>query len=312
VSDLILHHYPASPFAEKIRAILGYKDLAWSSVVIPVIMPKPDLTALTGGYRKTPVLQLGCDVYCDTFRIARLLDELHPERPVFRPQQAALALAAGRFFDSALFFAVIAHLFQPQAIGAAFASMPPAEASGFAKDRSDMMRGAKVAFPGLDEARAVFAEVLGGLEAQLGHGAAFLLGAEPGWADFCAYHPLRSVGENPGLAQALAPYPGVRAWLGRMAGFGHGGPTELSSGAALAIAKGAKPRLLPASSGPDLDGIEPGDEVEVAASDYGTDPVRGALVHVSADELALRRSDERAGEVVVHFPRIGFRVRRAG
>lgn len=29
--DLILHHYPSSPFSEKIRLILGYKKLAWKS-----------------------------------------------------------------------------------------------------------------------------------------------------------------------------------------------------------------------------------------------------------------------------------------
>ena len=57
-TELILHHYAMSPFAEKIRAILGYKGLSWRSVDIPVVMPKPDLTALTGGYRKTPVLQI--------------------------------------------------------------------------------------------------------------------------------------------------------------------------------------------------------------------------------------------------------------
>jgi hypothetical protein len=45
----ILHHYPVSPFAEKIRAILGYKRIAWQSVQIPMVMPKPDLVALTGG-----------------------------------------------------------------------------------------------------------------------------------------------------------------------------------------------------------------------------------------------------------------------
>jgi len=56
MSELILHHYPNSPFAEKIRLILGHKKLPWKSVFIPMIMPKPDLTALTGGYRKTPVL----------------------------------------------------------------------------------------------------------------------------------------------------------------------------------------------------------------------------------------------------------------
>ena len=113
MSDLILHHYAASPFAEKIRAILGYKRLAWRSVDIPVVMPKPDLTALTGGYRKTPVLQIGCDVYCDTTLIARVLDEIAPERPVYRREQAGVAVPAGRWLDHQLFFAVVAQLFDP-------------------------------------------------------------------------------------------------------------------------------------------------------------------------------------------------------
>jgi glutathione S-transferase len=312
MSELILHHYPASPFAEKIRSILGYKELPWRSVVIPVIMPKPDLTALTGGYRKTPVLQVGCDVYCDTYRIAQLLDELHPAPPVFRREQAGVAVAAGRFFDSTLFFACIAHLFQPKALASSVASMPQEQAAGFAKDRGEMMRTARVPFPTIDEALGILGDVLRRLDAQLGERRPFLLGADPGWADFCAYAPLRSMRTNPALEGELSPYPGVLAWIDRMAGFGNGRPAELPAADALAIARDAEPRPLPASSGPALDGIAPGDPVEVAASDYGTDPVRGTLVHVGPDEVALRRRDERAGEVVVHFPRIGFAVRKAG
>ncbi|HCE29343.1 MAG TPA: glutathione S-transferase, partial [Comamonadaceae bacterium] len=66
MTHLILHHYPASPFAEKVRCVLGFKNLAWKSVIIPSVMPKPDVVALTGGYRRTPLLQIGADIYCDT------------------------------------------------------------------------------------------------------------------------------------------------------------------------------------------------------------------------------------------------------
>ena len=75
MSELILHHYPQSPFAEKARLMLGFKGLSWRSVHIPPMSPKPDLTALTGGYRKTPVLQVGADIYCDTALIARRLEQ---------------------------------------------------------------------------------------------------------------------------------------------------------------------------------------------------------------------------------------------
>ena len=62
MNTLILHHYNESPYAEKIRALLGYKGLSWRSVMMPRIAPKPDMVALTGGYRTVPVLQIGADV----------------------------------------------------------------------------------------------------------------------------------------------------------------------------------------------------------------------------------------------------------
>ena len=87
MNNIILHHFDSSPFAEKIRLALGFKNLAWSSVNIPMVMPKPDLTALTGGYRKTPVMQLGADIFCDTQCIAAALERLHPQPTLF-PQDS--------------------------------------------------------------------------------------------------------------------------------------------------------------------------------------------------------------------------------
>src|SRR6185295_14804638 len=77
MTDIILHHYDTSPYAEKVRTGLGLKGLAWASVELPQIMPKPNLTALTGGYRKTPVLQIGADIYCDSQLIMRELERRH-------------------------------------------------------------------------------------------------------------------------------------------------------------------------------------------------------------------------------------------
>src|SRR2546423_8534574 len=91
---IILHHYETSPYSEKVRLGFGLKGLAWQSVEIPAIMPKPDLTALTGGYRKTPVLQIGADIYCDSQLIMRELERRYPT-PSFYPvgRGAADALA---------------------------------------------------------------------------------------------------------------------------------------------------------------------------------------------------------------------------
>jgi glutathione S-transferase len=55
MSEIILHHYPESHFAEKIRRILAYKGRPWRGVEQPFMMPKPDLIPLTGGNRRIPV-----------------------------------------------------------------------------------------------------------------------------------------------------------------------------------------------------------------------------------------------------------------
>ena len=48
--------------------------------------------------------------------------------------------------------------------------------------------------------------------------------------------------------------------------------------------------------------------VRVVPDDYGFDPVEGELVASSRHEVALRREAPEVGEVIVHFPRAGFRV----
>ena len=79
MTDLILHQYPQSPVAEKVRVGFGIKNLHWSSVEIPRIPPKPDLIPLTGGYRRTPVMQIGADIYCDSQCILRELEKRYPQ-----------------------------------------------------------------------------------------------------------------------------------------------------------------------------------------------------------------------------------------
>src|SRR6185436_19379337 len=105
---LILHHYAGSPFSEKVRLMLGFKGLAWRSVPIPVIMPKPDVIALTGGYRRTPILQSGADIWCDSALIARVLEARAPA-PTLYPASAPLAPLLAQWADSTLFWTVIPH-----------------------------------------------------------------------------------------------------------------------------------------------------------------------------------------------------------
>ena len=102
MAEIILHHYPQSPVAEKARVALGIKGLAWDSVIIPRVPPKPDLMPLTGGYRRTPVMQIGADIYCDSQCILRELERRHPEPSLIPGQSAGLVWGVSRWTDGPL------------------------------------------------------------------------------------------------------------------------------------------------------------------------------------------------------------------
>ncbi len=306
---IILHHYAGSLFSEKIRVILGLKGLAWSSVSISPIMPRPDLMPLTGGYRKTPVMQIGADIYCDTRIIAARLDELSPEPALEDPQRPFVADAISLWADSHLFRVVVGVCFSRAAIAAQLGQLSEAQRQAFAKDRAELARGAT----GLDRlapevASAALIGHLERLERQLAPGSGFLLGAVPRIADFSVYHCLWLVRKNTAVAGLFEPYPAVIRWMDRIAAYGHGERAELDSRAALEIATRSTPSPIGGFEPMLPPGIELGARVSVVPLDYGLVPVTGELVIASSSELAIRRTDSTAGEIVVHFPRAGFRV----
>lgn len=103
MSDLILHHYWPSPFAHKIRLALGLSGIPWKSVEIPRIPPKPLLMPLTAGYRRTPVLQSGADVYCDTQNIVRALTEVTDNHQLLPTELQGKILAFTDWADGTVF-----------------------------------------------------------------------------------------------------------------------------------------------------------------------------------------------------------------
>lgn len=304
--ELILHHYPTSPFAEKVRLILGYKRLAWRSVHIPIVMPKPDVIALTGGYRKTPLLQIGVDVYADTALIARVLEARQPEPALYPRAASGLAQMLAQWADSHLFWTVIPYVLQPAGVPHLFAGLPPEAVKAFMKDRAAFSAGMPRRTPA--DAEAALHVQLAWLESHLADGRAFLAGEAPSIADFSAAHALWFVRRAAPLAGILDAYPALAAWHRRVLDFGHGSASPMDSDDALAVA-GAGTRPMPTVVEPGL-GFELGDAVTVTPIDVGRDPSAGMLVGLTRDEVVVRRSDERAGTVHVHFPRLGFHIQR--
>ena len=103
MSKVILHHYPLSPYSEKIRLALGLKGVSWNSVEIPVWTPRPKLTPMTGGYRRTPILQVGAEFYCDTLHILRAIEELGTSGSLYPKGQEGLAKALGWWIEKGSF-----------------------------------------------------------------------------------------------------------------------------------------------------------------------------------------------------------------
>jgi glutathione S-transferase len=305
MKPLILHHYDGSPFSEKVRLMLGFKAAEWLSVKIPVILPKPDVVALTGGYRKTPVAQVGADIYCDSALIAKLIDARVPERTLY-PASAPLAPLLAQWADSTLFWTVIPYTMQPAGLAHVFAGVPPEVLKAFAADRAPFTANMKRQT--VADATVNLGAYVTALDGQLADGRKFLFGEQPSIADFSVAHCLWYVKRGGPVAEILAPRQHLLGWHERVLAFGHGQPTKLTGEQAVAIAAAADGHEATQVQ-PGL-GFEPGQAVTVTPTDYGMDPVAGTLVGLSADEVVLQRVDERAGTVHVHFPRTGYQIKQ--
>jgi glutathione S-transferase len=308
MSELILHHYPASPVSEKVRIALGIKGLAWRSVEIPRLPPKPDVMPLTGGYRRTPCMQIGADIYCDSQCILRELHARHPE-PTFFPGGAdGLPWAISRWTDALFDTAVRISL-------AANADQLPAD---FAKDRVRLFLGARGDLGALKRElphlAAQLRAQLGWIDQRLAGGRPFMLGNAPGLPDALCYYVVWFVrGRWQGGAGMLSEFPALEAWEQRVKAIGHGRPSPMTSAQALETARAASPATPERDDAKDPQGLRVGQRVSVVADlDSGEAPVSGAVRLVDRDRIAILRDDARIGPVCVHFPRVGYRITLAG
>ena len=301
MAEIILHHYDLSPYSEKVRLMFGLKGLAWRSVQIPVVMPKPDYTELTGGYRRTPSMQIGADVYCDSKLCAQVLERLHPTPTLF-PGDVATTWGVARWAETSFMMAVLIFFGSGGLFDGAFLEDRKKMAPGLDIERVKKIVPAKL---------LQLAQNLERLEHQLRDGRAYLLGAAPTLADLAAYHTVFFMKARPITAELLARHAHLDAWLGRVGAIGHGDRKELDSADAVAIAHDATPAPFDGAPAPLPDGLAYGDPGVVSPEEVGSGPIPGELVPSDVHEIAIRRQSERAGELVVHFPREDYLVVRA-
>ena len=308
-TELILHHYPSSPFSEKIRLVLGMKQLAWKSVIVPSVAPKPDVVALTGGYRRTPFLQVGADVYCDTALICDVLEHAQPEPALYPPHLKGVARVFAQWADTTLFWAAMAYNLQPKGAGVLFANLPQAAQQAFVADRRAMSGGMHRLDAG--DATGAYRSYLRRI-AHMAEEHDFLFGAEPCVADFAAYHPLWFTRQCvPVMADIFTATPAVIEWMDRLAALGHGRMEKFDAESAIAVAARSEPLPQVGEAIQDDHGIALGTAVTITAETFGPEPTHGTLVAATRTRYTLRRTDPRAGTVHVHFPRIGYALKPA-
>lgn len=297
-SNIILYHYPASPYAEKVRLVAGYLDVPWHSVDVPIQPPRETLALLAGGYRRIPVAQMGADIYCDTALISECLINL-AEKSLATDSEAAKALA--EHAEQNAFFAAIRQNSQLKTAIGLILKLGFKGMMAFAKDRATFAVGYPPAMLSPDQAKAVFKQYLDDLVFHLGD-QPFLGGQEPCLSDFRCYHPIFLAIAFRSVKASQLP-SAVKAWMDKVERFGWGDVSPMSDREALEIAKSTSPQAVneAAAAHPDV-----GEWVTVSPTDTGKVPVTGTLVGMDSHHIILLRRSDDVGNIHVHFPAEGF------
>lgn len=300
MTELILHHYDSSPFSEKIRLMFGLKNLAWHSVIVPDVAPKPDLYPLTGGYRHTPVLQIGADIYCDTRLIADEIDRRYPSPPLSDSGGDGLSRMVEAWAERDLFWPAARFLTGINAnhLGATFHADRAALRGKQPPSPTALRRAARTGLGNL-EIQLPFLENL------LSHDRPYLLGDTPGRADLAAYHGLWFLSVFAiDCSHVLEPFERITAWMERIDAIGHGHRREMTSREALEHALKNHPEPIDASYR-----VAETVRVSVRSEDARSNAVEGDLALRAPNHIAVRREEPRVGSIAIHFPRLGYTVK---
>jgi glutathione S-transferase len=299
MNDFILHHYPFSPYSEKVRVMLAYAGIDWLSVIHKEMPPRPELEPLAGNYSRIPVAQINSDVFCDSNIIAEEIAKLANKPELILSNASQEVQDFVEKVEGKIFFACVLGGGSAKLRKKIRETMSWWDIVRFFIDRIKM--GATATTDNMikmGDAKKILREHLIEMEALLDND--FIFGEKVCVADFAAYHSLwfvRDVGE----CEFMNEYPKVCAWMDRVKNLGEVTITEISGAKALSIAKNSQPRELEI-----IEGVEK--EVAVAPSDYRQIKTTGILKFEDKTRWVISNNNERAGAVHIHFPRRGYKI----
>lgn len=304
-SNLILHHYDSSPYAEKIRLMFGLANLSWQSLLSPVWLPRPNVDPLAGGYRRIPAAQIGADIFCDSDLIAKEIASLAKQAELNPENASPEAKSIAQFAEGEAFFAAVSAVPPLRLLSTMLLKFGPIGAFRFIKDRGELLKGSEAKRPNLEQSQALIEDLIGRISKQLDQHE-WLDGNTPSAIDFSVYHPLwLHVNCSRRQLQCDAK---VQDWFQRVAAIGHGQRVEISQADAFSAARDAQPREISDSAEHELFNKE----VAVSPSDYGFVPVQGKLVAVNQERIIVARDTEDFGLIHVHFPRENYSINAQG
>lgn len=267
-----------------------------------MILPKPDLVCLTGGYRGTPVMQIEADIYIDTQRIAQELEYRYVEPTFFPGEDPGLAYALVKWSDE----------FFQAGLTMALAILGPDWDQAFLDDRKALFDHVDFDRLGQDveHAMAQFRASAALLDAQLADGRAFLTGDQPGLADIQAFSvPWFTRVALPVAEKLLGRFRHLPAWEARVAEIGEGDRQSIEAAEAHEEARDAEPNLAMKVGPDDPQQLTAGMRVTVEPDDFSRrGVVEGVLLRADALHISVHRHTDNLGDLAVHFPRLGYRV----
>lgn len=301
---IILHQYDVSPFSGKVRVILGIKKVRWLACNQPNFMPKDDLVALTGGYRRIPILQIGADFFFDSNLIISELERIFPNPTVYGGSGPGIGIGFAPWPDSIL-----------MPIASLLYGGDRDSTLEYRADRSALL-GTNFDVEAMEGAWPTNAEKvrlhLALLERQLADGRSFLTGSEPDVIDASFYGLIEYMHSGHSkTASLLADFPGLEPWIDRVRFIGYGDRSEISSAEAIDVAKEAIPSDVMEKSFRLSHEPAPGDGVKVTYSDNNSPVLYGTLENISPYRISVLREDPNIGSIILHMPRTIGQVARA-
>ncbi|KZT13057.1 uncharacterized protein LAESUDRAFT_733605 [Laetiporus sulphureus 93-53] len=324
-APVVLYHFLASPFANKIRNVLALKGIPHQrvEVVIPTtVPPRPELSELLGvTYRRTPTLAIGNDVYCDSSMIVTALERRFPSSVTLFPprkgtksvDKASIIAVATFWFEGVIFPAVSDHL--------PYETMPVE----YLQDRS-VHRGAPIDIPAIqarrDDTKSTLSSHLYLLEQQLTDEREWVMDTEsPSLADVSVHFLIIWMQNMKTLDDLFDKntLPNTLAWFSRMNAHVESAKkananqfTTITGEAAATLIGGAQAEDLSVIGFDETEAarlkVKLGDIVSVTPRDNGKVPTVGKLLALNREEVVIETKGSTA-IVRCHFPRLGFSVK---